>query len=432
MELLVLSLFAALVLCSVVLRFSILYALGAGLILFLLYGLRRGFALTELLKLALEGIRTAGTVLIMLVLIGVLTAVWRLAGTIPAIVVYASGLIRPQVLLLMCFWLNCLVSVLTGTAFGTAATMGVVCATMASAAGCSPLLMGGAVLAGSYFGDRCSPLSSSALLVASLTESDIFHNIRGMVRTALMPFLLSSALYLLLGLLTVRGGTLPDLRALFGQELVLHPAALLPAVLILVLCLCRVPVKRTMLLSILAAGVLSLTLQHQSPLTLLRTVLTGYTAATPEAGALLDGGGIVSMLRVIAIIVLSASYSELFHRTGLLDGLCSAIARLSRRIGSYAALLCVSLAVSMLVCNQTLTIMLAWQLFTPLISDGEALALKLENSAVVLPALVPWAISAAVPLASVGAPGASVAAAWFLYLLPLWCLLRQTHFAEAK
>ena len=38
----------------------------------------------------------------------------------------------------MTFLLNCLVSVLTGTSFGTAATMGIVCATIASTLGIRP------------------------------------------------------------------------------------------------------------------------------------------------------------------------------------------------------------------------------------------------------------------------------------------------------
>ena len=74
-----------------------------------------------------------------------LTALWRAAGTIPAIVSYCAGLMNPSVMILMAFLLNCLVSVLTGTAFGTAATMGVICMTMAKAMGCNEILTGGAI-----------------------------------------------------------------------------------------------------------------------------------------------------------------------------------------------------------------------------------------------------------------------------------------------
>ena len=81
-----------------------------------------------------------------------LTALWRAAGTIPAIVSYCAGLMNPSVMILMAFLLNALVSVLTGTAFGTAATMGVICMTMAKAMGCNEILAGGAILSGVFFG----------------------------------------------------------------------------------------------------------------------------------------------------------------------------------------------------------------------------------------------------------------------------------------
>lgn len=57
----------------------------------------------------------------------------------------------------MAFLLNCLVSFLTGTSFGTAATMGVICAAIGSSLGLNQLLVGGAVLSGVYFGDGAPP-----------------------------------------------------------------------------------------------------------------------------------------------------------------------------------------------------------------------------------------------------------------------------------
>ena len=121
--------------------------------------------------MALGGVKTVSGILLTFLVIGVLTAFWRASGTIPVIVCYASGLIRPSVFLLMSFLLNCGISFLTGTSFGTAATMGVICASMGSAMHISPVLTGGAVLSGAFFGDRCSPLSTSALLVATFSCS---------------------------------------------------------------------------------------------------------------------------------------------------------------------------------------------------------------------------------------------------------------------
>ncbi len=96
-----------------------------------------------------------------------LTALWRAAGTIPAIVSYCAGLMNPSVMILMAFLFK-LSGVRTGTAFGTAATMGVICMTMAKAMGCNEILTGGAILSGVFFGDRCSPVSTMARWAAGL------------------------------------------------------------------------------------------------------------------------------------------------------------------------------------------------------------------------------------------------------------------------
>lgn len=52
-------------------------------------------------------------------------------------------------------------------------------------------------------------------------------------------------------------------------------------------------------------------------------------------------------------------------------------------------------------------------------------ATDLENSVVVLAPLVPWSIAGAVPLASAGAPEQSLLAACYLYLIPLYSLVRK-------
>lgn len=89
---------------------------------------------------------------------------------------------------------------LIGTSFGTSATMGVICMILANASGTSHILSGGAIMSGIFFGDRCSPLSSSAMLVASVTDTDLYDNIKNMFHSAAVPFAVTCLLYLVLGL----------------------------------------------------------------------------------------------------------------------------------------------------------------------------------------------------------------------------------------
>ena len=420
---LTLGLFAAGLLLCLLCKLSILYALSFGLLLFSVYARRSGFSWTEILRMAFRGVWKIRSILITFLLIGTMTALWRAAGTLPVVVCYAAGLIRPSVFLLMTFLLNCAVSVLTGSAFATSATMGVICAAMGRTAGISMQLTGAAVLSGAYFGDRCSPVATSALLVAELTHTDIFDNIKNMLRTAVVPFLLSCAVYAGLGLHAVPQGELLNLQALFAKELRLDWISVIPVFVIILLSARRVDAKLAMAASIVTAVPLALFVQRIAAGDLLRIAVFGYRAANPEVAVMLDGGGIAAFVKITGIVSLSASYADLFQKTDLLGGVKALVERFANKTSPYAAILGTSLLSAMLACNQTLTVMLTKQLCEEVEPDSLRLALGLEDSAVIVAALIPWSVAGAGPLASVGAPGSAVLLACYLYLLPLWRLM---------
>ena len=184
-------------------------------------------------------------------------------------------------------------------------------------------------------------------------------------------------------------------------------------------------VKPAMAASIAVSVPVCLLLQHTAPAEILRMAFTGYRAADPEVAVMLNGGGISSMLRSGGIVCISSSFSGIFRETGLLDGAKGAVEKLASRKGSYAAMLCTAAVSGVIACNQTLTIMLTSQLCGSLNKDRHGFALGLADTAVVVAPLVPWSIAGSVPLASVGAPLSGIWFACYLYLLPLWRLLRM-------
>ena len=417
----VLVVFAVTLIGCILAGIPILAALALGYLIFFGYSISRGYSVIDILSMSWKGIRTAKNILLTFLLIGMLTALWRAAGTIPAIVSYCAGLMNPAVMILMAFLLNALVSVLTGTAFGTAATMGVICMTMAKAMGCNEILAGGAILSGVFFGDRCSPVSTSALLVAELTHTNIFDNIRLMVKTAFIPTILTCGFYGICGILLPAVGTgSMALADSFAGVFRLGLIPILPAIVIMVLSLFRVQVRKAMLASIVTAIGVCLFWQHTDPSGLFALLINGYHAPDPSLSAMIDGGGIMSMVRVALIITISSSYSGIFEETGLLNGLKSKMGVLSRRFSVFGTILGTAAAAGMVACNQTLATMLVDQICKELEPDPQKFAIDMENSVIVVAPLVPWSIAGAVPLASVSAPLTSIMAAVFLYLLPLW------------
>lgn len=426
MECLVLMIFIGILLGCVAADVSILYALMAGYILFVLYAKKKGFSFGEVLGMSIEGVKTVKNILITFFLIGTLTALWRAGGTIPAIVCYSIKVMRPGLFLVIAFLLNSIVSFLTGTSFGTAATMGTICMTMGRALELDPVMMGGAILSGVFFGDRCSPVSTSALLVAELTKTDLYENIKNMLKTALVPFLVTCLIYTIYGwYAATKGNGMPEIYSIFAEEFQMGLLTLLPAVLILLLSLWKVNVKKTMLASILAAVFVCITCQKLSFGEIVCFSVFGFKTSNGALAPMINGGGIVSMLRVAAIVCISSSYAGIFQKTGLLEPICRLIDGMGKRFSTYTVVLLTSIAASAVSCNQTLSIMLTEQLCSHIEKEKCRRALYLEDSVVIVAPLIPWSIAGAVPLATVGAPTASLMTSFFLFLIPIWELMTQ-------
>lgn len=229
-------------------------------------------------RMCWEGIAPIAKILGMLPLIGVLTGLWRAAGVIPAIVYYAVPLISPGVFLFATFLLNCLVSVLTGTSFGTAATVGFICISMAGAMGAPLFAAGGAALSGAFFGDRCSPISTSALLVADLTGTDFYNNLKRMVKSAAASFVLTCAAYFALGPLIPASGEAGDMAASLASAFAVGPVVLPPPVIVFALALMRVDI-----LVVIGAGIDSVVRRMSR-----RLSLYGVTLATSVFTAIIS------------------------------------------------------------------------------------------------------------------------------------------------
>ena len=421
-----LAIFSATLIACVATGVPILFALIFGLIIFSGYALEVGHSPRKIFDMWLDGVRPIRTMLLTFLLIGVLTALWRASGVIGAIIFYTADFFTPAIILLLSFWLCALVSVLTGTAFGTGATMGVICAATAESFGVPLWLTGGAILSGAYFGDRCSLMSTSALLVATLTRTDIFRNLVNMIRTSIIPLTLASAMYLTAGIFLTGDGAGVDVKEIFARTFTINPVVLVPAVLIVVLSLLKVRVQLTMIASILACVIVAVNFQGASLGELLKVAVIGFFPVDGELARILSGGGIASMTNVTAIVCLSSCYAGIFNATGFLDGMQKNFTAAGKKFSPFASILTASIVTAAVACNQTLSIMLTHQLCAKVEPRAEVFALHLENSAVIVSPLVPWSIACVVPFTLIGAPVVGVLAAWYLWLLPACSLRRDT------
>ena len=358
-----------------------------------------------------------------MLLIGALTASWRASGTIAYLVSYASEIISPSWSLLGTFILNAALSSLIGPSFGTAATMGVVTMSLCVGMGVSPFWAGGAALAGAYVGDRCSPVSTSAQLVCAVTGTELYKNIKNMLRTGFIPFLLACLIYFFVGNGQGAQAADIDLTKLFSQEYILSAWTLIPAIILLTMVMLKADIKLTMIASIASAFVTALFLRDLGSIELCKILFSGYQASSPEVGRLMNGGGVISMIQVCCIISISCTFAGIFELTGMLRRLENGIAYLGAKAGVFLTITLTALATAALSCNQMLAVILTEQLCNKIQPDKIKMAASLENTAIVIAPLIPWSIAGAVPVATIGAPESCVVAAVYLWMLPIWGIL---------
>ncbi len=433
MELLVIGAFCLELIVCVALGLPVLVPLTIGLVIFLWYGKAQGAGPRDLALMVWRGVSTAKGVLESFVLIGILTAFWRASGTISQIVVMTSGLITPSFVPLACFALCGLVSYLMGTSFGTGATMGVVCGTIGNACGGNPYLMGGAILAGCYFGDRCSPVSSSALLVRTLTGTRMPDNLKAMMRTAAVPLVASLVFYAVAGAATAGGatGAQTGVNAMLVSYYRDNLLALVPAAIIFILPLAGLGMKRCMAATSVAAAVVCLALQGAAPADLARWAVFGFTARDAAVNQLMAGGGLLSMVNVSLVVCLSSAYAGIFEGTGLLAGVQGHVSSIAEKFGPFAAVLAVSIPASMIACNQTLAIVLSRQLCASAEESDADMAIDLENAPVVISPLVPWSIACTTILTLAQAPAGSEVLAVYLWFIVVWhAICRSKNFFQ--
>jgi Na+:H+ antiporter, NhaC family len=425
-NLILLAFIACLFVCAL-LGLPMLYAVLAGLVMFHAYGLHRGLPARRLLAVMIPGFRSSMIVVVVLLLIGVMSAAWRSSGLMALLVIQGLSLIYPPLFLLFVFLLCSAFSLILGSSLGSASVMGVMLFTLGNAAGVDPLLSGGAILSGIYFGDRASVLSSSALLVATITGVDHKKHLRNMLRPSVLPFLLSALSYALLSRYFPydpdSAGSVSTLGAFFRLD---SPLLLLPLVLVLLPAFTRLKLRGAIMLSTVAASIIAVGFQEISFGTALQDLVFGYRRPVDHPQLhLLYGGGLVSMIKPMLTVFFSGALPPLLVELGVLVDYQSFFGRLARKTYAFVPALASGILTSAIGCSQTLAVFLQAPLLDQVYPEGqnEQKALAMANTSIVLTALVPWNIAMAVPLAILGAPATAGLFAFYLYLLPLVVLV---------
>ena len=398
------------------------YGLLLSLLIFSIISYKMGNSFKKTIDTAWFGGKRAFVVLRIFLLIGLVTASWLAAGTIPAIVYYSMQIMNPKFYILFAFLSSSLVSYMLGTSFGTASTIGVVLIIMAKGGDVNLNLAAGAIISGCYFGDRTSPMSSCANLLSNQTETELYPMLKGLRRTTIIPFIIVTIIYLLLSLsnpLTIAGN---DILINIQENYTINIIVLLPALIMLVLSTLQYSVRKSMVISILVGIAISVGIQGVSVVELIKALIIGYKL---EPGnplvSLLKGGGLFSMLKAGLVVFISCSMAGILEGMNLFYKASLLFKKYNNRSQLFVSTAITSFVSASFGGNQSIAVVMTSQIMKSVYNEKKIdkynLANDISNTAVLFAPMIPWNIANLLPSTTLDvSPVGFVPYAFYLFI----------------
>ena len=350
---------------------------------------------------AFEAIRMVVPTLCLLMAIGVMIGTWLQSGTIATIIAWGLKMINPAWLLPLTLLFCSLLSLVTGTSYGSVGSAGVAMMAIGNAMGINPGMVAGAVICGAMFGDKLSPLSDTTNLAPAVAGAKLGDHIRSMLWTTLPTYVITLIIFTILGFSQTAGdyttGNISTYVDALNNEFHLGFLTMIPAILIIVLLLCKVNAISALGISSFAAGFVSFFVQHDTLQSIIRTAYNGYSTAIeePVLQSILNRGGMGSMLQYVAIICFAVGMGGMLEKLGVLDHILNAIIKRINSDGSMIlATLITGYITSLISCSQPMAHVLTGRLMAPIFKERkvapEILSRCLEDSGTLAGPMIPW------------------------------------------
>ena len=410
---------------------------------------RVGVTWDEMLEGIVEKLsKTMGATLI-LIIVGLLIGTWMISGTIPMMIYYGIKLVNPQFLLITAFIICAIVSSFTGTSWGTVGTMGVALMGIATGLGVSLPATAGAVVAGSYFGDKLSPLSDTTNLAPIAAGSELYDHIKHMLYTTVPAFILSVIVYGIVGFGSAGAAVatpekvqvlLDTIDMLFKVDGINILLLLVPVAIVIYGSVTKKPTLPVMLASAVVALIIGVIAQGFLLSDALATTVGGFNVsmakhiqgfdaskATFEVTRLLNRGGMSSMMGTLLLAYSAFGFGGIISKAGCLEVILEKILNAVKSTGGLVASTVLScLTMALVTGSSYLSILIPGELFRDTYK-AKGLAAKnlsrtLEDSGTVVVPLVPWSMAGVYMATTLGVSVVSYAP---------WAILCYTGFIFA-
>jgi len=338
------------------------------------------FTWKDMEKGIVDGIHKAMPAILIMLCVGVLIGTWIASGTIPMVIYYGLKLISPKYFLVTACFVCSLTSIATGTSWGTIGTLGVAFIGIAMGLGIPLGPAAGAIVAGSYFGDKMSPFSDVTNLAPVAAGSNLFDHIKHMMWSATPAWILGLLIYFFVGLGYGSSKVESESMTLITETLKTN--------------------FNFNILSSFIAGILAIIFQKASIPEIATAINTGYEATTgvAQVDQLISRGGMMSMMETQLVAFTAFSFGGIMQATGLLSVILEKVMKFARKVSSLVLTsISLSIITALVTGSSYLSMIIPAELLAPAYSKKGLAAKNLsriaeESGAIIVP-LIPWSMA---------------------------------------
>jgi NhaC family Na+:H+ antiporter len=389
---------------------AILFAIG----IVMLYAVVKRYSFERLHEGIVKGIKPGIIPIFIFILVGALIAVWIEAGIIPTIMVFGFKLISVKWFVPSVFLVCAVIGSAVGSAFTVMSTIGIAFFGIGTTLGLNPALVVGAIVSGSVFGDKMSPLSESTNLASAVVGADLFKHIKHLMWSTVPAFVVSLLLFMILGH-TSENASLSEVSHVINvlsANFTISLWSFLPLALMLICAWKKIPAIVTILLNIaVAVSMIFIQKPKVGFAQLGSTIESGFLSKTGDTqiDQLLSRGGIESMMPTVSLIILTLSLGGLLMEFGLIHAVMSVV---STKMSSTPRLIITTLltciGVNIFIGEQFLSVILPGNAFKEVYRkeglDPTVLGRTLEDGGTVINYLIPWGIAGSFVAGTFGIP----------------------------
>ena len=405
----------------------------AAIILLLVFGKVKGLTFAEMEKGLIAGASSGLGAVYLFFFIGMLISSWIASGTIPTLMYYGLEAFTGLPIYFAAFVVTSIIGICIGSAFTTAASVGVAFLGMAIALDASLAMTAGAIVSGAFLGDKMSPLSDTTNLASGTVDVPLFEHIKNMMWTTVPGFIISALIFFFL---SPASGEKTEEVTVFLQALQdysyigLWP--LLPFIVVVILAIRKVSATITLSAGIATAVVIAFISNTELKITEMATILfSGFVMKSnvEVLDSVLSRGGIESMMNSISLVLLSLGMGGLLFLLGIIPSLLRAIEHtLTNVFRLIIATVCTAIGINFFVGEQYLSILITGKTFegkyNELGYNRKMLSRALEDAGTVINPLVPWGVAGVFLAGVLGVPTMEYAPfAFFCLLCPILTVL---------